>query len=111
MVVVSSSFLLFGEEDLAEFVAQAFRLVFARIIHRNHVGSYFFSALNGWKHTWSENKLAVLRNHSLAFGRHRKLNIEPASVGTRRFGAESEMIGIREIFIEGNVRKPVLCIA
>jgi hypothetical protein len=33
---VSSSLLLLGEEDLAEFVAQVFRLVFARIIHLNN---------------------------------------------------------------------------
>src|SRR4030095_871075 len=99
MVAVSSSFLLFGEEDLAEFVAQAFRLVFARIIHRNHIRRYFLGALNGRKHTWSENKLAVLRNHSLAFSRHRELDIKPAGVGTRCFGAQSQMVGIGEIFI------------
>src|SRR5215471_287713 len=94
---------LFSKEDLTKFVTQTLRLVFARIIHRNHIGSYFLRTLNRWKHAWSQNKLAILRDQLLTVGRRRELDIKPPGIGARCLVAQRQVIRIGEIFIEGNV--------
>src|SRR3990172_3675420 len=59
---------LWAKEDLTKLALELLELFHSRIVHKNHVGRYFFRVFEGRVNARGENKLPGLCNSFLTLG-------------------------------------------